>query len=243
MSFLISIYTKIKLKLYLGVLNKFFDQKKLLYKFRSRIYNKTLLELIEKNNEFSKYFFIENFHHGFDLMKTINEYPKTDNKYKNKNIKTYQSEHNIHKHDAFKNFSDYLENFLNKIIIPEYGLNTYRIKIDKMWFVISYQNGKINPHNHLDGHISGVLYPKSFISDDNGLMIYNPFKSLSKITFNYLDKINTKFINSSHNLEISDVNNMIIFDSFLMHSVNKVKFQSDKDCRVSLAWDAIFVKE
>ena len=40
--------------------------------------------------------------------------------------------------------------------------------------------------------------------------------------------------------EKSSYGSMIIFDSYLMHSVNNIKFNDDSDYRVSLAWDAIF---
>lgn len=243
MKYIFTLYAKFRLWIYLYVYNKFFNQKKLLSKYRRKIFEKNLLNEIEINNPFAKFFVIKNFEHNFDLMKIINNFPKLKNNFNDKNINTYQSEHNIHKHKDFRNFNYFLEEFLNKIIAPEYNLLNYKLKINKMWFVISSKNGRIHPHNHLDGHISGVLYPKSSYSDDNGLMIYNPLKKIEKHTFDFLNSEKVEYLATRYNLEISDINNMIVFDSFLMHSVNKVKFKNNNDIRVSLAWDAIFINK
>ena len=240
MSIIYSFYTSIRLFIYLKILNKFQSQKKLLISFRKKIFDQKLLSSIQEKNLFPKYFIINNFNHKFNLLRMIDEFPKPKNNFNNKNIKTYQSEHNIHEHKNFIEFSEYLEDFLNKLLIPEYGLKNFKIKINKMWFVISSQNGKIHPHNHLDGHISGVLYPKNSKDDDNGLMIYNPFKKLEKNIYNYLSKVKIEYTNTNYNLERSSSENMIIFDSFLMHSVSKINFKNEKDLRISLAWDAVF---
>lgn len=242
MSLIYSLYTNLKLFLHLFFYNKIFNNHKLLNFFQEKIYNKALYEEIKIRNITPKFFYIESFEHHFELMENINNFPKNTNSYKNKNKNTYQSDHDIHHHALFKNFASFLENYLNKIILPHYQISNYKFTINKMWFVISSQNGKINPHNHMDGHISGVLYPESNWLSGNGLTIYNPFKKIIRFEYTNEKLISEKDIGSMTCKESSNTNTMIIFDSFLMHSVNKVKLKSELYKRVSIAWDAKLIK-
>ena len=242
MSLIYSLYANLKLFLYLFFYNKIFNNHKLLNFFQEKIYIKALYEEIKIRNITPKFFYVESFEHHFELMENINNFPKNPNSYENKNINTYQSNHDIHHHALFKNFASYLENYLNQNILPHYNISNYKFKINKMWFVISSQNGKINPHNHIDGHISGVLYPDSHWIKGNGLTIYNPFKIIKRLEYNNEKFINEMELSSIICKESSDTNTMIIFDSFLMHSVNKVKLKSETLKRVSIAWDAKLIK-
>jgi len=241
MSIIYKIYSWSKLFIYSNILNKFFGDK-LLYKFFcKKIYSEELLYSKLKTKEHAKYFVINNFENFLNLEEVINNYPKVKNNFQNKNIRTYQSEHNIHKFEEFKDFSNFLEKFLNEAILPHYSFSNYKLKINKMWFVISKSMGKIHPHNHLDGHISGVFYPKRS-SEINGLTIYNPFKNLQKFVFQNFNFEEKNFLTQKKTFERSEKNKMIIFDSFLMHSVDHIKFNENTETRVSLAWDAKFEK-
>lgn len=238
---LFRIYSSLKLFIYLNLVKYLYSNSGLIVHYRKKIFEKKIFDLIHINNPYPKFFTLKKFYTKFNLSKSIADYPKYKNSYQKKNVNTYQSEHNIHLNKSFSGFSKFLESYLNLNILPFYNTSSLEIKIDKMWFVISSQNAKINPHNHLDGHISGVYYPNIETNKENGLTIYNPFNEIVNIQIDCEnEKINKNLSKKKIFSEKSSYGSMIIFDSYLMHSVNNIKFKDDSDYRVSLAWDAIF---
>ena len=156
-------------------------------------------------------------------------------------VNTYQSEHNLHLENEFIEISNYLQNFINKNISNYY--NFEKILIKKMWFVITKELGRIQKHSHFDSDLSGVLYLQ--VNDRNpnvndGLKVYNPNKNLKVY----------KYSSNKSNFDISlikdkffifkpKVNNLIIFNSYLEHSVDN--FDTVVLDRISLPIDMHFI--
>ena len=170
-------------------------------------------------------------------------------KYENLNIKnefsyhghkkTYQSEHNLNKTANFKKISKKLEYFVN-VKISKY-LNFKKLKLVRMWFVITKKSGFIKRHSHLNSDFSAVFYLKvdKFYSSNNGIKIFNNFKKIK--IYEYNEKEQTFFVNEYYKKIFTfrpKVNDMIIFNSYLEHSVNN-KNSKIVD-RISLPFDLTF---
>jgi uncharacterized protein (TIGR02466 family) len=150
--------------------------------------------------------------------------------------KFYQSQHNLHYHKDFVPLKDYIEDYLNNNIKKYYFSKETngKFKINKMWFVISSKGMSIESHNHPEGVISGVLYYKVPLCKDPGyLIIDNPKKN---IVIN--SNLNNLKVENSIIIAKPEYNNLIIFNSYLSHSVIN---QETDDYRISIPWDADFV--
>ena len=241
MQVIYKIYAYIKFYFNVYFLKYFLSSKALLNFHRKKIYPKDLLKLFNNINYKPKYYIFNNFTHNYDLQNMINIFPKEFNSYNNKNINTFQSPHNLHEKDEFRNFANFLQDYLNRCLVTKQFPKNLEIKIIRMWFVISSDKAQINPHNHLDGHLSGVLYPSNTNPESNGLILYNPFKNIEKLIFQDKEFIKKDLLTRFKIKESADENKLIVFDSFIMHSVDKVKLSHNKNKkRVSLAWDAVF---
>tara|TARA_B100001175_G_scaffold317016_1_gene332524 strand:- start:898 stop:1560 length:663 start_codon:yes stop_codon:yes gene_type:complete len=153
--------------------------------------------------------------------------------YKQKKIyRYYQSEHNLHKLKNFKFLANILEKELNKkknlFFFPK---KNQTIKIDKMWFVKSKRGVDLLPHNHPEGIISGIYYYKVPKKKSPGILrIENP-KNNIKIIGN-----SKNILKKNRKILIKPIkNSLIVFNSYLMHSV--IDQASDED-RVSIPFDA-----
>ena len=108
-------------------------------------------------------------------------------------IKTYQSEHNLNKTANFKKFQKKLEYFVN-VKISKY-LNFKKLKLVRMWFVITKKSGFIKRHSHLNSDFSAVFYLKvdKFHSSHNGIKIFNIFNKIK--VYEYNEKKQTFLVN------------------------------------------------
>ena len=165
-----------------------------------------------------------------------------------KNI--FQSNHNLHKNKKFIFFNKKLNIFLNKKICNFFLIKNSRIVIDKLWFVISRIDSFMHPHAHLQGDISGVFYLQSSYKKNSGILnIYNPYQyfgpciKIYKADYKNLSKYNNFrkqiFKNRIYSFKPKK-NDLIIFHSYLMHSVENTSSIS-KD-RISVPFDCMVVK-
>ena len=132
----------------------------------------------------------------------------------------YQSEHDLFKKRKFNKYSiqlktKYIEKIFSKILKykPE-------VQFKKMWFVVTKKSGSMKMHNHPDGHFSGVLYyqvPK--VKASGFLKINNPMKNINIFEVKGKKILKKKFTNSYLVLKPKK-NDVFLFSSFLMHSVD-----------------------
>ena len=132
----------------------------------------------------------------------------------------YQSEHDLFKKKKFKNCSIHLKTRYIEKIFSKILMYKSKVKFKKMWFVVTKKSGSIKMHNHLDGHFSGVLYyqvPK--VRSSGFLKIYNPMKNINLFEVKRKKIFKKKFTNSNLILKPKK-NDVFLFSSFLMHSVD-----------------------
>lgn len=153
---------------------------------------------------------------------------------------TFQSHHNIHHEKQFNKFYLNLEKKINNIINKCFNNQKYHLKIKNMWFLIVKKGGNVEMHKHY-ADLSGVVYLKvSNKQSKSGLFIENPKQNLKLLDLrDDLDLSKTLNINNKLFKFNPSNNNLIIFNSYLNHSVIDTN-QEDED-RISLAWDADFI--
>jgi len=130
----------------------------------------------------------------------------------------YQSNHNLQSKDEFYKPVRKLESFLNRKIKEKLFIKNMngKFKIKNMWFTIQKKNEDHSIHNHPKSILSGVSYFKIEEKKGGELILYKKDK---KITF------------------MPKKNDLVIFNSETMHSVNSFIGESD---RIAVAWDAIY---
>jgi|MDTG01.3.fsa_nt_gb uncharacterized protein (TIGR02466 family) len=153
----------------------------------------------------------------------------------------YQSEHNINLDLNFRELVNLLSNILNNKILAYFSKSHY-LEITKMWFVITKKLGIIKKHNHLASDLSGVLYLKidEYPKNNEGaLKIFNFNKHLDVYIFNSnKDSFEKKYICTDEFFYFNPKkNDLIIFNSFLEHTVNNSKKIED---RISIPFDTQF---
>ena len=171
-----------------------------------------------------------------EIFKYQKQFPT--NRYSDKkqiNIyKYYQSEHNLHLLDQFKDLKIFLEKHINDNIFKAFfGELKKKIYINKMWFVISSKGVKLAKHNHSEGVFSGILYLKvpNQHKQVGQLILSNPQKNINLINQN----IDQKIIHKNNEIIIEPINNnLIVFNSYIKHSVEN---QATTEDRISLPFD------
>ena len=130
----------------------------------------------------------------------------------------YQSNHNLQSKDEFYKPVRKLESFLNRKIKEKLFIKNMngKFRIKNMWFTIQKKNENHSIHNHPKSILSGVSYFKIEEKKGGELILYKKDK---KITF------------------MPKKNDLVIFNSETMHSVNSFIGESD---RIAVAWDAIY---
>ena len=184
------------------------------------------------------------FNHNFkttDIIDSIYNYDNlfNTNKFTNDGHKDiYQSEHNLNKKKNFIDISQKIENFVSDNIATVFNLK--KINLIKMWFVITKQSGVINKHSHFDSDLSGVLYIK--VDNNNlssGLKIFSPSEEIDIYRYNLSsNKIEKKIFKGDSYLFKPKNNDLIIFNSYLEHSVQNNG--SNITDRISLPFDLVF---
>ena len=157
-----------------------------------------------------------------------------------KNI--WQSEHDLNKKD-FNKLASYLQKLINNLISSFY--NFQHINIIKMWFVITKNSAFIKKHSHFESDLSAVLYIKADnekLDADNGLKIYNPGTNLQIFKYCPIEqKFNSYFEKNDYFIFKPKTNDLIIFNSYLEHSVHN--YNSKIQDRISLPFDMDFSDE
>ena len=170
------------------------------------------------------------------------------------NNRAYQSNHDLQKNKKFFYVKSQIENFLNHNI-KKYFINNNSVgkfAVKNMWFVIMKENTTHDIHTHPKSVLSGVIYLKKNKTNEGKLNLlipnFNKEKYAQKELSNYINE-ETILVNFNENKEEENYINtksykfnpnekdMIVFNSYLYHSVENY---SGKDDRISLAWDAVY---
>ena len=154
-----------------------------------------------------------------------------------KNI--YQSEDNLNNIKEFRQISKYIEKSINKNISKHIQNN--KLKLIKMWIVITKNFGNMKKHSHFNADFSGVLYVRV---DNNknyhgGLKIHNVMQNIDIYIYSTKKKIFQKSINRKKSFIFRPKkNDLIIFNSYIEHSV--INRNSKVVDRISLPFDMVF---
>jgi len=236
--FILSLFSK---KIRIFYIQKKFFQRDYENSFFSNVYPPTIVvitnfNIIKNNLLLNK---IYNYKKNNKISKKLNYH---------KNI--FQSNHNLHQNKEFNFFKSRLSFFLNKKIRSFFLIKNSRILIDKLWFVISRINSFMHAHAHLQGDLSGVFYLQTTYRKNSGVLnIYNPYKyfnsyiNIYKADYKGLLKYNNfkKLIFKKKIFVFKPKkNDLIIFHSYLMHSVENTSSIS-KD-RISVPFDCLLIK-
>ena len=208
------------------------------FKKRKKKYSQENLKLL-----YQPKIYIQKFSFDIDeIVKQIYNYDKLyqKNQYtKDGHTNIYQSEHNLEKNEKFEKLSNELQDFINQRLQDD--INNNKLKISKLWFVITKKMGIIKKHSHFNSDFSGVFYLKIEESKeiDGALIIYNPMKNIEILEFSDEKNMFIKTVCTEKNYTFKPTkNDLIIFNSYLEHSVNN-KNTSNID-RISLPFDLIF---
>ena len=208
------------------------------FKKRKKKYSQENLKLL-----YQPKIYIQKFSFDIDeIVKQIYNYDKLyqKNQYtKDGHTNIYQSEHNLEKNEKFEKVSNELQDFINQRLQDH--INNNKLKISKLWFVITKKMGIIKKHSHFNSDFSGVFYLKIEESKeiDGALIIYNPMKNIEILEFSDEKNMFIKTVCTEKNYTFKPTkNDLIIFNSYLEHSVNN-KNTSNID-RISLPFDLIF---
>ena len=181
----------------------------------------------------------------FDI-KTFYDYalknPKTN--YMSDQIDTYQSDHDIEKKPEFEKIKIQIEKFLDNEL--------KKFKLKSMWFVIMKKNSHHNMHSHPKSAFTGVFYLKVNKNEtSSALKIIIPNFNRKEYNLNsfYDEAIEnkTKLVDERKDKTtiiekeifdfVPDNNDMIVFNSYMIHGIEKYEFKED---RIALAWDAVY---
>lgn len=197
---------------------------------------------LNKNSFYPPVLIIYKIKNKFNFDKDINNYMKRKivNSYSDTKQKKiygyYQSEHDIYKLRKFRFFSNMIEKKLNTFVKGLFSSNkSYKYKIDKLWFVKSSKGVDLLPHNHPEGILSGIFYYKVPQDFSPGILkIKNPRNNIKIISNIKIHKKIKKDI-----LLKPEKNSLVIFNSYLLHSVQN---QASRNSRISIPFDANLYK-
>uniref|UniRef100_UPI003F8738AD TIGR02466 family protein n=1 Tax=Candidatus Pelagibacter sp. HIMB1521 TaxID=3413344 RepID=UPI003F8738AD len=175
----------------------------------------------------------------------INEIYKYEKLYKKNefsndgHIGVYQSEHNLHQNPAFEEISNKLEKFINLKL--QKFINYNKLKIDKLWFVVTKNSGIIKRHSHFHSEFSGAFYlnVEENNENSNGLKLYNTLENLEILSYSVGEsKFKIKKVTNEKTILLKpNKNDLIIFNSYLEHSVSNDNSKISE--RISLPFDLI----
>ncbi len=154
-----------------------------------------------------------------------------------KNI--YQSKDNLNNLKEFRQISKYIEKSVNKNISKH--IHNNKLKLIKIWIVITKNLGNMKKHSHFNADFSGVLYVRV---DNNknyhgGLKIHNVMEDIDIYIYSHKKKIFQKSINRKKSFVFQPKkNDLIIFNSYIEHSV--INRNSKVIDRISLPFDMVF---
>ena len=223
-----------------SIYNKNYKQKISFYRYfkKKKNYKKELLKIAYQPKVFI-------FNLPFDtkkLIKKIYNYEMLylDNqKINDGHKKIYQSKDDLNKRIEFSKITTYMEKFINKKV-SKY-IQFKKLKLIKMWIVITKNFGIMKKHSHFNADFSGVLYVKvdSNKNYKGGLKIHNVMQNIEIYTYSKKEKKFQKKINRKKSFIFKpNKNDLILFNSYIEHSViNKNSRVVD---RISLPFDMVF---
>ncbi|MDA7732220.1 2OG-Fe(II) oxygenase family protein, partial [Candidatus Pelagibacter sp.] len=132
-----------------------------------------------------------------------------------------------------------LENFINNKVIKFFSYK--KLKLIRMWFVITKNFGNMKKHSHLNSDLSAVFYLKVDKATDykSGLKIHNVLKNIEIYNYSDKKKLFKKTTNKNKSFIIKPKrNDLIILNSYIEHSV--VNKNSKIVDRISLPFDLVF---
>ena len=205
---------------------------------KKKDYKKDILKII-----YQPKIFIINFPHDTKkIIKKIYNYEALyqNNEYTNHgHKKIYQSLHNLNQDKKFKNISLSLETFINNKVIKFFSYK--KVKLIRMWFVITKNFGNMKKHSHLNSDLSAVFYLRvdKDINYKSGLKIHNVMKNIEIYNYSNKKKLFQKTTNKKKSFIIKPKkNDLIILNSYIEHSV--VNKNSKIVDRISLPFDLVF---
>ena len=208
------------------------------FKKRKKNFSKDILEIL-----YNPKVFIIKFPENTE--KIINQIYKYDKLYKKNefsndgHVEVYQSEHNLHQKSEFYEISNKLEKFINSKLKD--FINYNKLKVDKLWFVITKNSGIIKKHSHFNSDFSGAFYlnVEENKENRNGLKLYNYLENLEIFSYSVSEnKFNIDVTSEKILLLKPNKNDLIIFNSYLEHSVDNENSKINE--RISLPFDLIF---
>ena len=208
------------------------------FKKRKKNFSKDILEIL-----YNPKVFIIRFPENTE--KIINQIYKYDKLYKKNefsndgHVEVYQSEHNLHQKPEFDEISNKLEKFINSKL--QDFINYNKLKVDKLWFVITKNSGIIKKHSHFNSDFSGAFYlnVEENKENRNGLKLYNYLENLEIFSYSVSEnKFNIDVTSEKILLLKPNKNDLIIFNSYLEHSVDNENSKINE--RISLPFDLIF---
>ncbi len=153
--------------------------------------------------------------------------------------KVYQSKDDLNNRKEFSKITNYIEDFINKNISIYFENN--KLKLIKMWIVITKNLGIMKKHSHFNSDFSGILYVKvdNHKNYKGGLKIHNVMQNIEIYTFSKHKNIFKKKINRKKSFIFKPKkNDLVIFNSYIEHSV--VNKNSKIVDRISLPFDMVF---
>ena len=224
----------------ISVFNESYKKEISFYRYfkKKRKYKKRILEILYR----PKIFIFNLPNDTKKLSKKIYNYEmlyldnqKTKDGHKN----IYQSKDNLNNIKEFRKISKYIEKSINKNISKHIQNN--KLKLIKMWIVITKNLGNMKKHSHFNADFSGVLYVRV---DNNknyhgGLKIHNVMQNIDIYIYSTKKKIFQKSINRKKSFIFRPKkNDLIIFNSYIEHSV--INKNSKVVDRISLPFDMVF---
>ena len=102
--------------------------------------------------------------------------------------KIYQSKDDLNKRIEFSKITTYMEKIINKKV-SKY-IQYKKLKLIKMWIVITKNFGIMKKHSHFNADFSGVLYVKvdSNKNYKGGLKIHNVMQNIEIYTYSKKEK-------------------------------------------------------
>ena len=208
------------------------------FKKRKKRYEKQILQILRIPRVF-----IINFPNDADkIINQIYNYEKLykSNEFSNDgHLEVYQSEHNLNENPNFTEISENLEKFVN---LKLQNFTSYKkLKIDKLWFVITKDSGIIKKHSHFNSDFSGAFYlnVEENNKNNNGLKLYNINENLEIYRYsNNENKFNVEVSKDKTLLIKPSKNDLIIFNSYIEHSVENKNAKINE--RISLPFNLVF---
>jgi len=134
---------------------------------------------------------------------------------------------NLLRNPLFKNLKKPILDAANEFCkVLSYDTTNYRLNIVDCWLNVYGVGDSQETHNHPDVDIVGVYYPSSSVLDGK-LVIRSPFADKMRTT----PTVNHNPFNANYIFIPTQTNNIVMFPSYLMHSVMPNK----SDRRVSIA--------